>query len=153
LGGYDWVVLQEQSTLPIKNAQRMKENVLLFEESIRESGARMGLYVTWARSNTPQSQAAITAAYRDAGAEAGATLIPVGPAWAEALERKDHPMLHDPDGSHPSLAGSYLAACVFFGVLFNESPVGSGVEVKGLDPDDARMLQEIAREVVDGQRV
>src|SRR5262245_54085065 len=30
-GGYDYVVLQEQSTLPIKNAARMHENVRLFD--------------------------------------------------------------------------------------------------------------------------
>src|SRR4029079_14345292 len=31
-GKYDYVVLQEQSTLPIKNRQRMAENVRLFDE-------------------------------------------------------------------------------------------------------------------------
>src|SRR4051812_45853779 len=31
---YDFVVLQEQSTLPIKNATRMSENVLLFDPVI-----------------------------------------------------------------------------------------------------------------------
>src|SRR3954447_23082010 len=30
---YDHVVLQEQSTLPVKNARRMHENVHLFEEA------------------------------------------------------------------------------------------------------------------------
>jgi hypothetical protein len=32
MGGYDYVVLQEQSTLPVKNAKRMAENVRLFDE-------------------------------------------------------------------------------------------------------------------------
>ena len=30
--------------------------------------------------------------------------------------------------------GSYLAACVFFGVLFHKSPVGIASELKGLTP-------------------
>src|SRR6516164_5844535 len=34
-GQYDWVVLQEQSTLPVKNARRMHENVQLFDGAIR----------------------------------------------------------------------------------------------------------------------
>src|SRR3954463_15238179 len=34
--GYAYVVLQEQSTLPVKNAQRMAENVRLFDEVINE---------------------------------------------------------------------------------------------------------------------
>src|SRR3954470_22862961 len=31
---YDYVVLQEQSTLPLKNAKRMAENVCLFDTAI-----------------------------------------------------------------------------------------------------------------------
>src|SRR4051812_47887436 len=34
-GGYDYVVLQEQSTLPVKNAARMHENVRLFDAAIK----------------------------------------------------------------------------------------------------------------------
>src|SRR6185503_15796506 len=52
----DWVVLQEQSTLPIKNAVRMHENIRLFDEVIRQSGAKMALYQTWARKNAPATQ-------------------------------------------------------------------------------------------------
>src|SRR5262245_28224986 len=39
-GQYDYVVLQEQSTLPVKNAGRMHENVRLFDEAIRGAGAK-----------------------------------------------------------------------------------------------------------------
>src|SRR4051812_37333933 len=38
-GRYDYVVLQEQSTLPLKNAQRMAENVRLFDEVIKQTGS------------------------------------------------------------------------------------------------------------------
>jgi nitrate/nitrite transporter NarK len=31
------------------------------------------------------------------------------------------------DGSHPTAAGSYLAACVFFATLFDQRPVGTAV--------------------------
>src|SRR5206468_12708287 len=80
-GQYDHVVLQEQSTLPVKNARRMHENVRLFDEAVRASGARTVLYVTWARLSAPQSQQLITDAYADVGRELGATVAPVGPAW------------------------------------------------------------------------
>src|SRR5688572_10539236 len=50
---YDYVVLQEQSTLPIKNAERMHENVREFDKLIRAAGARTVLYMTWARQNAP----------------------------------------------------------------------------------------------------
>ena len=39
-GSYDYVVLQEQSTLPVKNPQRMAENVRLFDETIKQALAK-----------------------------------------------------------------------------------------------------------------
>ena len=126
-------MLQEQSTLPVKNAKRMHENVRLFDEAIRAAGAKTVLYMTWARRNAPESQQAITDAYTAIGRELGATVVPVGVAWQRFLREHDQPVLHDRDQSHPTLAGSYLAACVFLAVLFGESPVGIDGEVAGLD--------------------
>ena len=40
-------------------------------------------------------------------------LIPVGVAWERCLGERGCPPLFDADGSHPSAAGSFLAACVF----------------------------------------
>src|SRR3954447_26974042 len=39
-GKYDYVVLQEQSTLPVKNPQKMAENVKLFDEAVNQAGAK-----------------------------------------------------------------------------------------------------------------
>jgi hypothetical protein len=143
-GQYDHVVLQEQSTLPIKNARRMHENVRLFDEAIRATGAQTTLYMTWARRNAPQSQQAITDAYVGIGRELAATVVPVGLAWQRFLGKHDEPVLHDKDQSHPTLAGSYLAACVFLAVLFRESPVGADAEVAGLSEKDLTLLQKAA---------
>jgi hypothetical protein len=70
-GEFDHVVLQEQSTLPVKNATRMHENVRLFDEVIRAAGARTALYMTWARQHAPESQQAITEAYESIGRQIG----------------------------------------------------------------------------------
>ena len=78
---YDYVVLQEQSTLPVKNAARMAENVRLFDEMIKQAGSKTVLYMTWARQNAPESQKAITDAYNSTGKEVGAIVVPVGLAW------------------------------------------------------------------------
>jgi len=59
-GHYDYIVLQEQSTLPIKNAKRMHESVRLFDEAIKVAGAKTVLYMTWGRQHAPESQQAIT---------------------------------------------------------------------------------------------
>jgi hypothetical protein len=143
-GQYDCVVLQEQSTLPVKNAKRMHENVQLFDEAIRAAGAKTALYMTWPRRNAPESQQAITDAYVGIGRELGATVVPVGVAWQSFLDKHDQPVLHDRDQSHPTLAGSYLAACVFLAVLYEESPVGIPGEVAGLGEKDLALLQKVA---------
>jgi hypothetical protein len=143
-GHYDHVVLQEQSTLPVKNAKRMHENVRLFDEAIKAAGARTALYMTWARQNAPESQEAITDAYAGIGRELTATVVPVGLAWQRFLGEHDQPVLHDKDQSHPTLAGSYLAACVFLAVLFEESPVSIAGEVAGLSEKDLALLQKVA---------
>jgi hypothetical protein len=143
-GQYEHVVLQEQSTLPVKNARRMHENVRLFHEAIRAAGARTALYMTWARRDAPESQQAITDAYTGIGRELGATVVPVGLAWQHFLHQHDRPALHDKDQSHPTPAGSYLAACVFLAVLFGESPVGIEGEVTGLGDKDLALLQKAA---------
>ena len=62
-GGYDFVVLQEQSTLPVKNAQRMAENVRLFGEAIKQAGSETVLYMTWTRQHSPETQQTIADAY------------------------------------------------------------------------------------------
>jgi hypothetical protein len=47
----------------------------------------------------------------------------VGLAWQKFLAAHDQPVLYDRDQSHPTAAGSYLAACVFL-VLFKANPLG-----------------------------
>jgi hypothetical protein len=142
-GRYDYVVLQEQSTLPVKNARRMAENVRLFDEAIKRGGARTVLYMTWARRHTPEAQEAITEAYNAIGKELGAIVVPVGAVWQHFLATHDKPLLHDRDGSHPTLAGTYLAACVFLAALLKESPVGTESSAK-LPREERALLQAAA---------
>jgi hypothetical protein len=143
-GHYDHVVLQEQSTLPIKNALRMHESVRLFDGAIRGAGATTVLYMTWARLLAPESQKAITDAYISIGRELAATVVPVGVVWQIFLRRHDQPVLHDRDRSHPSLAGSYLAACVFLAAMLKEDPTGIAGEIPGLSEQERLQLQKAA---------
>jgi hypothetical protein len=143
-GGYDYVVLQEQSTLPVKNPQRMAENVRLFDEAAKQAGAKTVLYMTWARQFAPESQKAITDAYNSIGKELGALVVPVGDAWQKFVAKHTQPSLYDRDQSHPSLAGSYFAACVFLAALLKINPVGLVAEVKGLNDPDRKILQTAA---------
>ena len=124
LGRQSWnyVVLQEQSTLPLKNPARYHENVRLFAPEIDRRGAKPVLYLTWAREQAPDSQDSITRAVEEIAAEIGALVIPVGPAWRSVIASHHDLALYTDDGSHPTAAGSYLAACVFLARMFGEAP-------------------------------
>jgi hypothetical protein len=144
-GNYDTVVLQEQSTLPLKNPTRMHENIRDFHTAITEVGAQTALYMTWSRKNQPQ--APFTAAYATIAAELKAILVPAGLIWEQFQAAHPTPSLHDADNSHPALAGSYLTACVFLIALLHEDPTGIDIPVKGLDDDTAALLRRSAWEI------
>jgi hypothetical protein len=121
---WDFVSLQEQSTLPLKNRAKMHEYVRLFVETIRAHKSEPVLYMTWARQNSWDRQDELADAYTSIGRELKAIVAPVGMAWQKAFKRSPGLVLHDKDGSHPNPAGTYLAAGVFYATLFGESPVG-----------------------------
>ncbi len=146
-GRWDHVVLQEQSTLPFKNTVRFHENVREFAPAVAEAGATLVLYLTWARANTPETQKTISDAYLDIGRETGATVIPAGVAWQEFLKKHDEPVLHDKDKSHPTVAGTFLAACCFYATLFGGDPVGLEIPSAALDAADRKKLAVVARRI------
>ena len=54
------------------------------------------------------------------------------------------------DGNHPSLAGTYLAACVVYATLYGKSPVGNSFDYYGrIDQATTAFLQKVAAETVE----
>jgi hypothetical protein len=104
--------------------------------------------MTWARQHAPESQKAIADAYNSIGDELGAIVVPVGLAWQHFLSKHDKPVLHDRDQSHPTLAGSYLAACVFLAALLKAKPLRVESGPAGLDKQEMKSLQNAAWEQV-----
>jgi hypothetical protein len=116
-------------------------------------------YMTWARQHIPDQQAEITKTY--AGA-ARALLVPAGEAWKAAFAARPEIVLHDKDKSHPNPKGTYLTACVFYGAMTGESPVGLPAKIEaaggGKKPvcdvpeEEAKLLQETAWKTVQQTR-
>ncbi|MHC4601096.1 MAG: DUF4886 domain-containing protein [Planctomycetota bacterium] len=157
-GNWDFVVLQEQSILPSAPGREktMYPSARDLAGAARKAGAAPVFYVTWGRrdglresghADRRAMQQAVQEGYEKIAEELDAPLAPVGPAWEKALEKRGDLALFHPDGSHPSRMGSYLAACVFFAVIFRESPEGLG-HTAFLDKDTAAFLQEIAARTV-----
>jgi lysophospholipase L1-like esterase len=154
---WDVVVLQEQSQIPSfpadDRAREFTPYVVRLADEVRRAGAQPLLFVTWAhrtgdRRNVHDDtysamQQRVVAGYADAARAAQAAIAPVGPRWAEALRRRPQLELWASDGTHPSRAGSYLAGCVFYGLLTRRSPVGDAYTA-ALDPPLARFLQRVS---------
>jgi hypothetical protein len=142
-GVWDLVVLQEQSTLPLKNGARFHENVREFAAVTAAAAVPLALYQTWARADAPEAQVGLSAAYADIAGEVGAAMVPVGDAWARCLAAAPELVLHTADNSHPTLAGSWLGALVFGRVLLGAAPPAQSPDAD-VSPDDWSVLLRVA---------
>lgn len=156
------VVLQEQSQLP--SFPRDQVDTLCVPaaktlvEAARQAGATPLLYQTWGRRDGDRQnagradaftnmQARLVAGYDRMAAATGARVVPAGRAWQLARSRHPDIDLYGKDGSHPSPAGVYLVACVFYATLFGEDPACLR-ECAGLPEQTARRLRETARDAM-----
>lgn len=113
-GRFDVVVLQEQS-LEAANAPEASRRALgAFVGAVRAAGAQPVLYLPWQRTDAQASRSRVALdALASWGDALGVRVARVGPAFERAESTIPGVVLRDPDGSHPSLEGSYLAAAVF----------------------------------------
>lgn len=157
---FDAVVLQDYSIRPVLEADSTLYYGKLLAEAAQSKGARIYLYLTWARENNPLMQQHLDETYLQLAKAISATIVPVGPAWQLALQQRPGIRLFEPDGSHPSPLGSYLSACVFYGILTGRSPLGLPNQLLTTDregeplylnivhPDDALFCQLVAAEAI-----
>ena len=155
---WDDVVLQEQSQLLSFPERQWRQDTLPYartlERRISVTGARTLLFLTWGyeigdRHNNPRDtyaamQGRLVDGYTKLGAELAADVVPVGLAWRNALTLRPQLPLWAGDWRHPSLAGSYLGASVFYAALTGRDPVASSFTA-GLGAERARFLRRIAR--------
>jgi hypothetical protein len=139
------VVLQDQSTRPLRALKSMQEHVRRFVDKIEVSGAKPYLYMTWARKNDPASQANIVTAFRGLAEATGARVIPVGLAWDQFRRLRPEIDLYEPDGSHPSVIGSYLAACTHLFSFADIEAVPDTSAENTLSTIDLKLLHEVCR--------
>lgn len=162
---WDFVVMQEQSQL----------GALPFDLTGFEAGAAAltdlieandectypVLYMTWGRQNGDAAncpsfpfmctyagmQQALRDNYIAVAVQNDAYAAPVGWAWKHVRDTHPGIALYQADESHPSINGSYLAACVFYCTFFRQSCVGASF-TSSLPPDTAAVLQAIASATV-----
>jgi hypothetical protein len=159
---WDYVVLQEQSTLGVNyylegririaGDEIFRPYAKLWSREIYRLGATPVFYLTWAPRDTPEDQARLTFAYGRAARENHALLAPAGMAWSRVRDGDPAIGLFYRQGSHPSPAGTYLAACSLYSTIFQRSPVGLPRRVMGhpvdlktekIEPDQTVALADV----------
>ncbi|MFT4938448.1 MAG: hypothetical protein ACI88A_001475 [Paraglaciecola sp.] len=161
---YHAVVLQGHSKEAIdpKKHKAFKTALNQLSQQIRRANAQPILFMTWGYAGDDKMSDQLANAYIEAANELDMLVVPVGLAFIQA--QKAFPQInlyiqdvlgvnvqgelsYRSDIKHPSQAGSYLAACVFYASLFHESPEGL-VYRADLSTETAEKLQKLAWQVV-----
>lgn len=141
-GNWDYIILQEQSQLPSFPDWQVEESVFPYVHTLdsiinaENTCAETVFYMTWGRkngdaSNCPNWPPVCTYAgmdsllnlrYRMMATNNNAVVSPVGAVWKYIRENFPAIDLYQADESHPSVAGTYTAACCFYTVFFRKDP-------------------------------
>lgn len=155
---YDFVVIQEQSTAPILEPEKFYTGARNLVAKIRANGATPIFYGTWGRKVghkvltennwTNESMTWMLAAAYDAiGKELGVDVAQVGFSFFDVYTNNKKINLYNGDLTHPSAAGSYLAALTIFAKMTGMDP--TKVAYNGtLNEENAAIVKEAARKAV-----
>ena len=157
---WDVVVIQGHSSEPVEPKRQAgfirAANELI--KQVRQHKATPVLFMTWGYAGQPEMAQMLADNYVQLGNAQNALVVPVGLAFAQSARQHPEINLYSPDVSgfdeagntiydatikHPSLAGTYLAACMFYATFYQQSPLGLAYTA-GLDKSTAETLQRQA---------
>lgn len=156
---WSFIILQEQSALPLNNYAQFHTNVETWVTYIRANcpnpDVTIILPVNWPFStdaNYQTSKSTLLANYRLVAEEFGLTLCPVGLAYGNY--QVDHPNTFATDlysdDRHPTIAATYLACCLEYAVMFKEDPSTITYKPASLTAEMAQTLRAYAQEAYEG---
>jgi hypothetical protein len=146
---FDTAILMDCSQCPIHPQLQAAFHAAVKKaaQTLRRHEVRPVLFMSWAYQDKPQMTAQLAEQYTIAGNAVDALVIPAGLAFARAIAKDPAIELYADDKRHPSLAGTYLAACTTYAALYGKSPAGLKYTA-GLPPERAALLQNAAWEAV-----
>ena len=161
---WDVVVLQGQSQEPSFPYNQVNSGTLPYAQQLADSVyafnpcGNVMYFMSWGRENgdsqwdsintfDKMNQRLYDAYLRIADSSHSAMVSAVGAVWKYVRDNFPTIGLYQSDGSHPSEAGTYLAACTFYASLFQESPVGATF-IGNLDAQTVLILQQAAESVI-----
>ena len=164
---WDYVVIQAQSQEPSFPNNQVATQTLPYADQLVDSirsivpCAQPTFFRTWGRENGDQwncpyfpplctyegMDSLLHLRYRMMADSNDAYLSPVGSVWKYIRDTDSTIALYTSDGSHPSLAGSYVAACTFFTVFTRSNPLNITFDAN-LDTAIASTIREATKLVV-----
>ena len=152
---YDVLILQEQSHTPMSHYREFLRGVCGCVELVKP--ARTVLYATWGRKEgcdlldefgwTNQSMTeGLAAAYDAAARRVGGQSAHVGKCFFEIRKEYTAIELYDPDLSHPSYAGSCVAALTIYKKLMGSMP--SATASLNMDASDVACVCKVIDRVL-----
>lgn len=165
---WDMVVIQEQSQNPSFPWEYVETNVFPYAKILIDSAKSNNecvtpiFYNTWGRRDGDHQwdsirtfekmNARLHTAYAYMARANKGLLSPVGIGFQHVKQEEEGIIsfeeLYVADGSHPSLLGSYLAACIFNNVIFSSTSSGNAYVPSGINSEQAEYLQNVADHVV-----
>ncbi len=146
---FDAVLMMDCSQCPIHPELQsvFYEFAKKHSDTVRKNGAEPALFMSWAYQDKPEMTLQLAAEYIKAGKQNNALVVPAGLAFANSIAKRPELNLYIADKRHPSLAGTYLGACVVMASVYKKNPVGNSYTA-GLPADVATHLQNIAWDTV-----
>lgn len=143
LGRWDNVVLQEQSQIPSFPETQVQADCYPFAKKLdslillANPCTETMFYMTWGRKNGDASNCTnfpplctyagmdslLYLRYMTMAVDNHAVISPVGAVWNYIRNHNPSIELYSADESHPSISGTYAAACCFYTVLFKKNPL------------------------------
>ena len=167
-GGWDYVVLQAQSEEPSFPPSQVQTDTYPYAARLdslihaADSCTETVFYMTWGHQNgDPPNcpfysqictytgmQDRLTQSYLEMGQLDHATVAPIGEAWRKIVSQS-HPFdMYMSDSTHPSIYGTYLAASVFYEILFQKSVLITSFTTSGIPDSNAVQLRYAAHTTV-----
>lgn len=144
---FDAVMMMDCSQCPIhpQLGPLFHEFVGKHSATARSFGTEPILFMSWAYSDMPEMTEPLAAEYVKAGKAHNALVVPAGLAFAASVKKRPDVSLIVSDKRHPTLAGTYLGACIVMASVYKMNPVGNKYTA-GLPADVAAHLQAVAWE-------
>jgi hypothetical protein len=144
---FDTTIMMDCSQCPIhpQLSAVFHDTAKKYSQLLNSQGIRPVFFMSWAYKDKPEMTALLAEQYTIAGNANDALVIPAGLAFANAIAKDATLELYQDDKRHPTLEGTYLAACTSYAALYGKSPIGLSYTA-GLPAERVKLLQTAAWE-------